>query len=371
MADIVITRRDTGEHVALATLAERARAKTSTEQEAPVLSRAALDALGVPESADPHTVRLITDTLAKRAEAFRPTDSRLFDPTLLSDMATAPPPPLLLDRLDPGEPTILYGPGGIGKGALTAWWIVQLARAGGKVLILDYENHGTEWARRIEGLGGREARESVSYIAPLTFGLGAIWDHAGVIRDTVAAREYTYVVIDSAVMACAGQDATDPTVVSRFFAAVQCLNVPSLTLAHVTKLHDTRYPFGSVFWHNLARVTWAMMPKGEDVLLSCQKANNYLRPAASTVTTTWFDGWLREVNERRAIVTLTERIIEVLGDGPQTVAAITAALNDGIPKDEHTHIETVRNAVKRELRRGESSRVTVADGAWRLRETEE
>ena len=32
-------------------------------------------------------------------------------------------------------------------------------------------------------------------------------------------------------------------------------------LAHVTKMHDARYPYGSVYWHNVPRVSWSFMPR--------------------------------------------------------------------------------------------------------------
>jgi len=45
--------------------------------------------------------------------------------------------------------------GGVGKGTLTAWWIVNLIAGGHRVLLVDYEGHPEEWARRIYGSVGR------------------------------------------------------------------------------------------------------------------------------------------------------------------------------------------------------------------------
>jgi AAA domain len=273
---------------------------------------------------------------------------------------------MLLDRLDPGEHTMLYGPGGIGKGSLAAWWIAQLSLTGRQVLILDYENHGGEWGRRIEGLGGD--MDSVRWIAPYAVGLGPLWDIAEDVRALMADQPDPYLVIDSAGVAVAGKPEESETA-RRYFGALQRIGVPSLTLAHVTKLHDARYPFGSAYWHNLSRVTWSMMPKGEDVLLVCQKANNYQKPSAATVEMTWHEGTLREVHERKAVVVLTDRIIEALTDGPMAVADIAGTLNDGLPTGEHTSAATIRKALQRELKRGQGSRVTVQeDGQWCLKE---
>jgi hypothetical protein len=290
-------------------------------------------------------------------------------PQRLSMLDRTPPAPLLLDRLDPIESTILYGPGGVGKGALTCGWIKNLVGDGHDVLILDYENHGGEWARRLFGLGGPDILDHVTWIAPLALGLGAIWDHGERVREWCHESGATYVVIDSAVMAAGGQDPMKPETPSKYNAALQGLYVPSLTLAHVTKLHDARYPFGSVFWHNLARVTWSLMPKGEDTILACRKANNYQKPQASAVTLTWHNDMLRSVGERPAVFTLEDRIAEVLAAGESmTPSAITDALNDGLPGDEHVARGTITSALSRGLaRRGASYAFTVADGAWRRR----
>jgi hypothetical protein len=303
-------------------------------------------------------------------EASEPQDGHTFEPVILTALDMTPAPPLLLGRLDAVEHTVLFGPGGIGKGSLACSWIVQLTKLGHDVLILDYENHGSEWARRIEGLGGRSARESVAWESPLAKGLGPIWQHADQVRELMADQGSPFLGVDSAMMACAGKDPSDPETPGLYNGALQQIGVPNLTLAHVTKVGEARYPFGSVQWHNLARVTWSMMPKGDDVLLTCQKDNNHMKPSAAVVTMTWHDGMLREVTETRAIVTLLDRIIEVLAGGAMTVAAIAEAMNEGRAKEERTSPETVRSALSRELKRGSSSRVTVADGHWLIRPVE-
>jgi hypothetical protein len=239
---------------------------------------------------------------------------------------------------------------------------------GGRVLILDYENHGSEWARRINSLAGAAALEDVSWVAPLTEGLGAIWTHAEAIRDYVLANDITFLVVDSAAFACAGEDPSKAETAIRYGAALQVIGVPSLTLAHVTKLHDARYPFGSAFWHNAIRVSWSLMPKGEELVLVCRKANNYRKPSAQAVELTWYEDALREVIEKPAAWSLEDRIAEVLAHGPLTPLAIAAALNDGLAPGEQTTAATVRATLSRGLsKHGATYRFTVADGSWRLR----
>ena len=182
----------------------------------------------------------------------------------------------------------------------------------------------------------------------------------------------TYVVIDSLVVACAGRDVSDPTTPALYAQALQAIGLPSLSLAHVTKLHDVRYPFGSAFWHNLARVTWSLIEKGGDILLTNRKASNYRRRGAYTVTFDWLHDVLREVNEQPASITLMERIVEALTEAkePMSVAAMLTIINEGLPKEEHTSAATVRAAMSREVRnKGQAAAVTTAgEGAWTLRQ---
>jgi len=72
----------------------------------------------------------------------------------------------------------------------------------------------------------------------------------------------SYVVIDSAALACGGApDSSDSAL--NFFNALKGLQVPSVIIAHQTKDVIKPYPFGSIFWHNSARCTWEIRSKGE------------------------------------------------------------------------------------------------------------
>src|SRR5262245_26422680 len=87
---------------------------------------------------------------------------------LLSEISTAPAPPLICDRLDPHGHTILYGTGGVGKGVLVTSWIARMVAEGHRVLLVDYENHPEEWARRYAGLRGAQGVEAILHVAPLS-----------------------------------------------------------------------------------------------------------------------------------------------------------------------------------------------------------
>ena len=69
---------------------------------------------------------------------------------VMSAVTPLPIEPLLLGRYAPGNDlTLVYGPGGVGKGRLAAQDIAALSRAGHTVLIVDYEDHEQEWITRL------------------------------------------------------------------------------------------------------------------------------------------------------------------------------------------------------------------------------
>lgn len=270
----------------------------------------------------------------------------------LSDIDRSSAPALLLERLDPVAHTILHGTGGVGKGTLATHWIGGLVRDGGRVLILDYENHPEEWARRYFGLFGLDGLDRVFHVAPLAGSLpGPIWDRVLEIGELMDNLTTTYVVVDSIVTACGGADPMDPGTPARYAGALQAIGGPFLSLAHVTKADDMRYPFGSIFWHNLARVTWSLSKDGEQLMLTNRKANNYANQGRTSLTVTWLDNLPREVSERPYSAVLSDRIDEILDGGSLSAAAIVRRLNEEVDDDEQTvKSDSVRKALRRGLR---------------------
>lgn len=268
----------------------------------------------------------------------------------LSELDTSPAAPPFLGRLDPEGHTILFGTGGVGKGTLAARWIVGLVAIDHRVLLVDYENHPGEWARRVAGLGGTAASESVMYVAPFSAEWqgkrGPIWTGARDLLDLAIEDGSTFLVIDSIVPACGGTDALKPEAASQYTAALELLGRPVLSLAHTTKADDLRMPFGSAFWHNLARVTWSMVSESDGALLVNRKANNYPHLGRYIVTPTWYDGVLGEVSERPYSVVLADRIAEVLADGPLTVAEIASELS--AESSEKVRPDSIRAALRRD-----------------------
>lgn len=173
------------------------------------------------------------------------------------------------------------------------------------------------------------------------------------------ALDLDYVVIDSIVTACGGSDRMDPGTVALYAGALELLGIPVLSLGHVTKADDLRYPFGSVFWHNLARVTWSLHKDGERVILTHRKANSYAHQGRTLVTVTWRDDLPRDVAEQAYSAVVADRIAEVLAGDSLAVGTIVARLNVDLEEGEQpTKANTVSKALHRGLR-PESKRFTL------------
>jgi hypothetical protein len=197
---------------------------------------------------------------------------------------------------------------------------------------------------------------------------GSILDQADDLRELADALSSDVIVIDSAAMA-SGADPLKPEAPIMYGKAIQRIGRPALTIAHVSKTADhaaaMTTPFGSVFWHNLARVTWSLSPQGEDaghvVLLTCRKANGYQRPGRELLTVTYDDrGIPRDVMARSYALVVADRIeaaLDAAGE-PLTVAQIVDAMkDDGDP--EPVKAGTVRTTLTRELSKGRPPRWTV------------
>lgn len=157
-------------------------------------------------------------------------------------------------------PTILYGDGGSGK----SYMALEIARSvcgmdtmfgmldePVNVLYVDYETDAATVKRRALRLGGIPdglfywAGRGVPF-AEMVPGLSAKIERDGI----------GFIIVDSAVPACGGKP-EESDCARAYFAALAELGLRSLTVSHVTKdANADKYPFGSIFWNNLARLTW-------------------------------------------------------------------------------------------------------------------
>jgi len=213
------------------------------------------------------------------------------DWTPLSEIDEVEPSPLLLDRLDPDDHTILYGTGGTGKGVVAAEWAVELVADpdfGADVLVIDYEQHAKwEWRPRV-----RRFLERLDSAEERAAGLERIWIYqpnfpiwrvAKGIRDELdlrisEGRPVGYVIVDSVSYAVGDLEAEKSSTATKYTKALHVIDMPCLSLAHTTKADaDPRYPFGSVYWHNGARVTMSLVGDGPKKRVLTQKKSNTRR----------------------------------------------------------------------------------------------
>lgn len=182
----------------------------------------------------------------------------------ISEMEAIDPGALLADGLMvPEGVTILYGPGNVGKGHMACEAIRHLAPIA-PVLILDYETHPSEWRRRLGAMLPPEQMARVAHMMPEK----SLPKEAAAIRDIITEIGARAVIIDSYQAATPdgkvhAEQADTPREMFRAFAR---LGVPSLVLAHVTKGGGDHqpYPYGSVFVHNYARMTWSAGKLSQD-----------------------------------------------------------------------------------------------------------
>ena len=268
------------------------------------------------------------------------------------DITPVMPPPLLLGRIEPtpGKVTLMHGPGSAGKGTLAASWTATLTRDGMNVLILDYEdNRATEWVPRLMSLGADMSRIRIA--DPINAGLrGAMWDGAEDLRALCRAWDIGLVVVDSLHSACTGHSVIDDVTADLFRRGAMRLPCPVLLIGHVTKLHEMKHTFGSVFWHNYARVTWSLSERDHatDSARLTQRKDNGRRSAGSyDVVYTYGTGGLpTDVRDRdRAILTLRERVLIVLFD--YTTPTRTSVIHAAVNADGHDKVtdRSVRNAL--------------------------
>ena len=214
----------------------------------------------------------------------------------LVDLANLPPAErprwLVWPFIEFGGPTVLFGDGGTGKSFFATAFCASIAggfslvgtlkSAPMSVLYLDWETDQWTHAARLKAICAaidRQPPQGVFYRRQ-TASLEA---SAANLRREIAKRNIGFCVIDSMAAALGGEpESADATL--RMFNAARSLGIPWLGIAHITKSNgtngDARKPFGSVFGHNMARMTWgaeAAQDAGEDykgITITNYKCNN-------------------------------------------------------------------------------------------------
>ena len=185
---------------------------------------------------------------------------------LLTGQSDVPAPSFLLEPLVYNRlPTVLYGPGGISKSylALLGAMLVQsgtrlgnLSGTQSETLYLDYESDEGDVVLRLKRIGQAHpdlANVQIAYRrchVPIADDVADLSKHIG-------ERDVKLLIIDSLAAAC-GSELERAETATRFFAALRCLRVGTLILAHVPKNSETKTIYGSVFFENYARSAWEM-----------------------------------------------------------------------------------------------------------------
>lgn len=152
------------------------------------------------------------------------------------------------------HPAILFGDGDSLKSYLALWLITRLVRDHGlRVVFADWELEGSDHKARLRRLVGSRLPD-IPYVKCLR----PLVAEAERIRRVVEQHKADYLLCDSVAYATSGAPEGAEQAME-YFRALRQIGVGSLNIAHVPKGNDDREPtkpFGSVYWHNSARVTW-------------------------------------------------------------------------------------------------------------------
>jgi hypothetical protein len=176
---------------------------------------------------------------------------------------------------------------------------------------------------------------------------------------------------DSIIGACDGPPES-AQVANEFFRAARQVGVPALANAHRTKAEDgDQKPFGSAFWHNLARLTWFIKKSQEtnevvNVAMFNRKNNDGPDFNSKGFSVHFDRAGMRTVITPSMVIDdpvlseglpMKERIAQEIRFGPRTMAEIAASAD--IPLN--TVVQTVKRGEGRMF-----TRVAGPDGVYRI-----
>ncbi len=320
------------------------------------------------------------DWLALLAEACAPQAPAARSRTLI-DLPYGPPSPQLVPPFlgqDPDSHTVLFGPGGVGKGVLSSYFALRLVRQKKRVMVIDYEGHPREWANRARALGLTDAElRMIEYRAPFsdewTAKRGSLNEVADVLRAQCDDLAIDYVIIDSYVPATStGDSMGGAPAAQEYYQGLATIGRPSLTIAHVAG-GGTRFPdkpFGSVFVHNLARETWAVealdaedqepwdpnvaqhLPQVVALELRNKKMNVGAKPCPQFITFSFFpDGHVEYDTQLPAGHNPRDLAFDILyrSEKPLSLKEIASAIK--AESDETIKEATIKKALQRDVTR--------------------
>lgn len=284
--------------------------------------------------------------------------------------------------LDKGGANVFFGKGGSGKTFISLRIALSYALGipfldftpaeTGVVLFVDYEATRGEIKNRLRRIAKGDhlaiPMDSLEKRFRYINLEGALPDCIPTLKKIVAEHNVGLLVIDSAVQACGGEP-EKADVASRYFNALRSLGVPSLTIAHETKLENHAYPFGSVFFWNAPRNIWNVQCDSDEddrvkqVGLFHRKNNN--GPIHRAMAVRLFHGedqteigwgdrglWEQELGAG-------ERVVRRLRERSMTKGDLYAALNK-------VSRNTIDVAMRRLRARGEIVCLDEKNGIWAI-----
>lgn len=321
---------------------------------------------------------LVEESLRMARKAMRTGEPAI----LLRDAPTRVAGGTLLDPLATNAgATFIIGDGGTGKSMLLLAAGIDLHTGNGsilglevpsprRVLFLDWEWDAGVHRERMAAMLGDAPMPDLAYLrcdAPLV-------DELDRVLATVREHRSEVLLIDSAAWAAGAEPETADSA-KQFFGALRRIGLPSIVTAHVPKLGDNSRPFGSVFWHNGARLTWQLAGEqnaGEQLsrVGLVNRKNNDGRLHAPI-------GWEVDTSDHRVRfrrvhgasigavadkMPIRDRALQVLVAGSMTYVQVADALDEPV--------RSVRGTIDRDIReRGERSRfvkLSGEDGIYRV-----
>lgn len=267
-------------------------------------------------------------------------------------------PLLLQDHVN-----VWFGDGGTGK-SLMALAVAMTMHSGEDfglgtpaasmpAMYLDWEFDEKDHRRRMLGLTGRDP-----VLSDMTIMYKRCWapiyDMVDELLRDRAEHGPAFFVADSALLAAGGEPEKADTV-RRVFEAIRRIGGTWLIIAHTTHDKERDKPFGSAFWHNMARNIWRFRlanEPGKDsshLLLKHTKANSTRLSRQMGVRIEW-DDTIRVVKEDAANVPehanrlpLADRVWAALQGGAMSLQDLTSRLND---LDDSVQYDAVAKAVR-------------------------
>lgn len=244
------------------------------------------------------------------------------------------------------NPTVLYGPGDSMKSFLALYCGLLLASGQRgpcfdvaptpwRVLFLDWEMSVNDVRGRVKLLQAGDPR--LTTVPDYRRCIRPLADEMTDLKKVVTDGAYDVLILDSLAMAAGGQELERADSAIRFNAALRDLHCTSLIIGHTPKPQadqKERSLYGSVFFHNLCRVSWEVQREGDTIGLY-QRKNNLGRkhePIGLNLTVSDTEAIVTEANLMDEPVlakglSMVERAASYLADHPnQPLERVAEAL---------------------------------------------